>query len=261
VEFKAAKCPSCGGSLQLPDDHDQVLCMYCGSSVIVRQAIQLSIKVDTAGLMKLAEAATAVNNTVEAYRYFSRVLESDATNALAWEGRGRCAFWMQSNMKNFDASALIVGFRKAIENTPESQRPALQERLAVEINRICMGFYEGHMNIIREIQEDQTKDLYFSKYLVQSQLILSALETAHELDETSTTILRNLARICRDNLKGVRLKFLFGWTAPGLRCNDEWGAVLREKLVKYERLLKKLDRSYRIEPIPDSKAWLRNGSR
>lgn len=42
MSFKAAKCPSCQGALQVPDDMDSVKCMYCGVNVMVRQAIQLA---------------------------------------------------------------------------------------------------------------------------------------------------------------------------------------------------------------------------
>jgi hypothetical protein len=42
MTFKAAKCPDCGGALQVPDDRAMVKCMYCGVDVIVREAIQLA---------------------------------------------------------------------------------------------------------------------------------------------------------------------------------------------------------------------------
>lgn len=42
MTFKAAKCPSCGGTLQVPDDRLTVKCMYCGVDVIVRDAIRLA---------------------------------------------------------------------------------------------------------------------------------------------------------------------------------------------------------------------------
>ena len=35
MEFVAAKCPECGGALQIPDDRDRVFCTYCGCQIIV----------------------------------------------------------------------------------------------------------------------------------------------------------------------------------------------------------------------------------
>lgn len=37
--FKPAKCPSCGGDLQLPVDRTSVNCMYCGEAIAVGEAI------------------------------------------------------------------------------------------------------------------------------------------------------------------------------------------------------------------------------
>lgn len=41
MKFVPAKCPSCNGELQVPDDKDFVICMYCGVNVKVREAIKV----------------------------------------------------------------------------------------------------------------------------------------------------------------------------------------------------------------------------
>jgi len=40
--FKAAKCPRCSESIQVPDDRDIVKCMFCGADLDVREAILLT---------------------------------------------------------------------------------------------------------------------------------------------------------------------------------------------------------------------------
>jgi DNA-directed RNA polymerase subunit RPC12/RpoP len=42
MTFKAAKCPNCGGALQVPNDRTTVKCMYCGVDIVVQEAIQLA---------------------------------------------------------------------------------------------------------------------------------------------------------------------------------------------------------------------------
>jgi DNA-directed RNA polymerase subunit RPC12/RpoP len=42
MSFRAAKCPNCGGSLQVPADVDAVKCMYCGGDIVVREAVRLA---------------------------------------------------------------------------------------------------------------------------------------------------------------------------------------------------------------------------
>lgn len=41
MTFRAAKCPNCAGSLEVPDDKTTVRCLYCKSEIVVRDAIQL----------------------------------------------------------------------------------------------------------------------------------------------------------------------------------------------------------------------------
>lgn len=40
MNFKPAQCPNCAGALQLPDDKTTVNCMYCGMTIVVREAIK-----------------------------------------------------------------------------------------------------------------------------------------------------------------------------------------------------------------------------
>lgn len=55
MSFKAAKCPNCAGDLQVPDDRDNVKCMYCGSDIVVREVIQAAVGgVNIENLLKLA---------------------------------------------------------------------------------------------------------------------------------------------------------------------------------------------------------------
>jgi hypothetical protein len=37
MTLKAAICPSCGGALQVADDHSDVKCLYCGVDVLVHE--------------------------------------------------------------------------------------------------------------------------------------------------------------------------------------------------------------------------------
>src|SRR5688572_15693536 len=91
MEFKPAQCPTCGGSLQLPDNRRTVNCMYCGATVVVHEAIQAAAAATVPNLLKLARAAAQSSNYVEAYDYFTRVLELDGGNSNAWAGKAEAA--------------------------------------------------------------------------------------------------------------------------------------------------------------------------
>ena len=66
MNFKAARCPTCGGALQIPEDLNTVKCMYCGGEIIVREAIQLA-----AGRVREFTEATAVEKIIDESSPFS----------------------------------------------------------------------------------------------------------------------------------------------------------------------------------------------
>lgn len=40
MTFKEGKCPECGGTLQIPDNLDKVICMYCGKEILKSLAVK-----------------------------------------------------------------------------------------------------------------------------------------------------------------------------------------------------------------------------
>src|SRR5688572_5797108 len=90
MEFQDAKCPNCGGSLQLPDNLKTAKCIYCGVDIIVRDAIRAAGP-SVENLLKRAAFAAEVDNYQEAYDYFTRVLEHEPQNHAALLGRAEAA--------------------------------------------------------------------------------------------------------------------------------------------------------------------------
>ncbi len=87
MTFVAAKCPSCGASLKVPDNKDYVVCEFCKSNVKVREAIRLYTEVDIPDWLILAESAMNMGKYSEGFHYYIKILEVDAKVAKAWLGR------------------------------------------------------------------------------------------------------------------------------------------------------------------------------
>ena len=85
MPFVAAKCPQCGGDLQLDNQMETGFCMHCGSKIVVQEAVR-KVQVDNSQMiqtwLKMAASARAVNNLEEAYEYYKKVVENDPDN---WE--------------------------------------------------------------------------------------------------------------------------------------------------------------------------------
>lgn len=141
MEFIAAKCPNCGGDLQLPDDKKQVKCKYCGFDIVVREAINKA-QANFDNFLKLASSAQETGNYQESYDYFTKVLEFDADNYLAHWGKGLCAAKL-STPEKFRFDELKTGIVNAVNNAPEDKKDEVKTKAVKELDRIC------HQNISR----------------------------------------------------------------------------------------------------------------
>jgi DNA-directed RNA polymerase subunit RPC12/RpoP len=239
--FVAAKCPSCGGDLRVPDDRDHVKCMYCGGAVIVRQAVQLVSGVNAANLMELATAAAAANNPEEAYGYYSRVLESDPKNPAAWAGKGEAAGWL-STVKDIKTAEMIASFNQAINCSPDCDKAALRRHCSDSIIRVasaCYSISRQHLEKFAQVADT------WPRYLRNSGLLISALIVAHSYDLKNKTSLETLIRICADNVRGMTVSLgRFGLLERKLRLDSEYEASLRATIDEYTAKLCHLDPNF-----------------
>ena len=251
ARFVAAKCPSCGGDLQVPTNRDQVKCMYCGGTVITRQAIQLVSGVNVENFIELAKAAMAANNPKEAYDYYTKVLEHDPTSATAWLGKAEAAGWM-STLYDIRTTEMIAGFDNAIKYSPDSDNRAMREHCADVINRVAMACYSAAAKQFSGYYEPLFEE--FDSFVTQCSILIAALESAHRYDPNNTTIIRNIIHLCSNNaLQGI-LDFYGagGPTRPSRYLNSQTAAFIRGKIDEYASKMSTLDRGYTKPPVKKS---------
>ena len=110
MTFKAAVCPSCGGELQVPDNRDSVKCMYCGTDIIVREAIQAVSGVNIQNFLQLAATARDSSFNIESCNVCHRAFEQIGVYLLVrqidfhvsecWEG---WAHWIVRVLRHEDS--------------------------------------------------------------------------------------------------------------------------------------------------------------
>ncbi len=163
MPFEAAKCPNCGAAIQVPGEMTQARCMYCGSTLLVREAIQklkveLSGQVNVAGLssvdndLERARQSMAVRDFAHAYRYYCSAVDKQANSYAAWRG---CLLAATENLAAADLAQYrldgLMGLKSLVDNcihyVPREQKPALIQELTLWRDQI--------MNLAR--QEAQPK--------------------------------------------------------------------------------------------------------
>jgi hypothetical protein len=227
--------------------------MYCGTSVITGEAIQQTATGNARNWLVLANAAAEAGNHKEAYDYCTRILEVDPKNSEAWAGKAAAAGWM-STLASFRLPEMLAGFQKAIECSEPEKQTEVERTAALQIYEIVNAYYrlsKQHLN------EFISVDDVWNDYLLQCDLMMSALEIARTYCPNEQSILDYLIYIHRDNIQGIAYVDQFAPNGPMQRVkmlNPQYEEKLRSKLTYYTTKKRQLDPSYQPEEIKKAKA-------
>jgi len=246
MAFRPAKCSSCGKDIQIPDDRDVAVCMYCGGSISVGNAVQITIGASAENLLTLARTATVAGNYAEAYNYYNRVLEIDPNNSLAWYGKGEAAGWL-SNLNEFRFSEILVAFENALKFATNESKENLKQTCAHTLNSVATACYvlsRDHMLQFIALQNT------WGDYIARCRQIISLYEAAHLCSQDNRQIIENIIHLCKDNIEGVRYKDPFeNNISRSAFISGPYEKEIRDILISYGETLRKLDPKY-IIPNP-----------
>lgn len=192
MNFVSAKCPQCGGSLQVPDNCDSVKCMYCGTDIIVREAINL-VSGNANNFLELATSAQDSGNYVEAYSYFTKVLELDPKNSDAWAGKALSAGW-QSNLIKSRLDEMLTCYEKAIDSSNnEGLREIIKLQAAISILSVAKAFF--NLSTEHTIEFVGVASAKY-EHIERCKDIIRACERAHAYDPDLNEISNFMVDIC-----------------------------------------------------------------
>ena len=122
MALQTFKCPNCNGELQMDDGLEKGYCMYCGSTIHVKEEVA-KIKIELSGkveiddtkrfenTMTLADRAFDIGNYGESYNYYCSALECRTDDAHAVFRKGLCAAYISFTR----VGELEQGIRTALE--------------------------------------------------------------------------------------------------------------------------------------------------
>lgn len=166
MPFVAARCPQCGGELQLDNQKETGFCMHCGSRIVVQEAIR-TIRIDNTNKIttwiRMADSAAIAGNNREAYEYYTKVAENDPNNWKAVFLRGKAAGW-QSSFSNQRINEYFQGVDDAYEilkkNNPSQKDIIEANKLFGETTFVLIDAFREIVNdILIEKFDRYTEDL------------------------------------------------------------------------------------------------------
>ena len=136
IKFIPMICPNCGGQLMISEKQEKAICSYCGIPFLLSQSTG-SNHGQVENYLRLAKTALDLRKTDEAYDYYSKALELEPDNYLAWYGRACAKGWTIADDDFSPVEEARSYFDEAIENAPPELKTVIQQNAAVEIALMC----------------------------------------------------------------------------------------------------------------------------
>jgi tetratricopeptide (TPR) repeat protein len=207
--------------------------MYCGGTIIVRDAINAAAVASLPNLLKLARVALQSRNYREAYDYFTRVLEADSDNWEAWAGKGEASGSL-SGPREFRLLEIVTCFGNALQSVPVTERLRIDERFASVVDKNAGQYYTEMRSALSPAFG---QEFYWQSYLTETRRIIDALEDAHRLTPKNATILLAILHVCKNNLDTVSYLNQFNGRSSKRGIPDDMKTLMRKKIARYSKEL------------------------
>ncbi|MDD6037950.1 MAG: hypothetical protein PUD20_04000 [bacterium] len=149
MNFIDGVCPHCQGKLQLPDDRQTVICMYCGKEIVIADSQQNtsdeSVAVQPVAMDKVKEALHAlVYDIDDPMEHFKRTTYMDFFNQYLYEHAAHLATLENAYLANPKDAAMLEEASESLISKIDEQLCATKARkrevLRMDMN-LCMVVY------------------------------------------------------------------------------------------------------------------------
>jgi hypothetical protein len=214
--------------------------MFCGGSIVVREAIHAAVIANVSNWAHLAGVARKSSNFAEAYSYYTRILEVEPYNHDAWFGKGEAAGWLYTPGQNRLAEMLTL-FQAAVDNAPPEIRPQMIARTNSAIAVITLNAYRTACQHAANLGAGAA-----SSHISDCSYMVGLMEQTHKYAPHDRQILEGILWVCTDILNtkyypSQRSNQYRTWVERhSLLLSSEQQKALRQKVTYYEYVLRQL---------------------
>ena len=238
MTYTAARCPRCGGDLQLDSAIETGFCMHCGSKIVVQDAIR-AVRIDNTHMIdtwkRMGKSALDGKNYEEANNYFTKIVESEPDDWQAIFYKAYSA-GLSSTLNHPRIAEFILGLQTANRQLENSKLP--QDEIILSKNLFPPAIIEVTNTYLKLVDKKKLESKFgwrdeevmaeirgnYEKAIENYQLVLKMFDGY--TDEISKSNIINImkeivelcAKVCypmlyyRDEAKEVEV-FAFGYTA------------------------------------------------
>ena len=160
-----AKCPSCGASIDVDRSLKFTKCQYCGTEIVVEEAIENLLKVELKdsptleNYLKLGNRYFENLEYEEAYKIYCKAEEIDPDNPIVVLRRGLCRT-MIVDYNHFDVASAINGMKTSYELMKKMKMSKEEITLSItETGTVLFAVYQYVVDVYQrnKFNKEQTK--------------------------------------------------------------------------------------------------------
>lgn len=170
MPFEAAKCPTCGATIQVQSDADSAFCSSCGNRLETKKAIaeyklelEINKPVPVKGLSSVENDLLRGNQCLEAkdwgkaYQVFGSAIDKQADCYEAWYGCLRAMTenfsWLNNSIANIDGEK---GLSAVVRNSLRYSNAHQNEETANKLERLYNSLVDEYTNALSKISSKKT---------------------------------------------------------------------------------------------------------
>ena len=176
--------------------------MYCGITIVVREAIQVAALGQVKNWIKIAGSAAQSGNYQEAYEFYTRVLEVDGDNSDAWLGRAEASGRL-STVANSRLLEMITGIKKALDSATTEGRTDIEKRSGRIVCSVVPTYYNSVRAQIIPHLFDGASNI---EYIAQIHKVAQTLDAAYLALPKHAEIGNLYLQLCRENLNRIAFR-------------------------------------------------------
>ena len=160
-----AKCPSCGASIDVDRSLKFTKCQYCGTEIIVEEAVENLLKVELKdsptleNYLKLGNRYFENSEYEEAYKIYCKAEEIDPDNPIVVLRRGLCRT-MIVDYNHFDVASAINGMKTSYDLMKKMKMSKEEITLSItETGTVLFAVYQYVVDVYQrnKFNKEQTK--------------------------------------------------------------------------------------------------------
>lgn len=218
MELIPAKCPNCGADIQIPEKRDTFICDYCKANIIVKNIVTTPAD-RIKNMYELASSSDIAYDHTDAYKYYTLIIEHDASEHRAWYGRAKNILCL-SETGDFKIDEAAAAFGNCFKYSPADKLKEYKAAASAFITKMALS--QLAPKGLNYISHHNLSDIYKS------------LHTAYIYNDENIDAMIALAVVCYNYYRNDTTKLILELEEKIKKLDPSYLSTYTQKIYAFE---------------------------